>query len=611
MNIAHRLTRVVYGPGAWLLFLAFLFNTARNVSPYTQSVFLVVAVFVVLAVSLDLAAGVAGLFSLGHAALFGIGAYLNAVLAAHTSFNLFYLLPISIAGTTIVGVLVGALALRVSGLYFAITTFVLSLLATVVINRLPITGSYAGLIGPNFPDFPTSISWLGTSLVWCGGICVGIAIFVARSLRASPTYKILLAVRDSEPLARSSGINPGLIRVAIFGLSSALAGLAGWLFAFLGVVSPGQFDWTVSVNILVMVILGGINTNAGPVLGAIFINLFTSYVSISPLIRQALFGTLFIVTIVLMPSGFVGLGRSLLKRLRRRAPGATGTSIDSKLEDSTPSYNTSPIVFHDMKSSHDMPGALAIDCSAVSYRFTKGSYAVKEIDFRVKPGTIHGLIGPNGSGKSTLLNLISGHLKPESGSIAIAGHSMAGRSASTRARVGLRRTFQSAALVGELPIAKNPVIGIYTRVGRLGLRAPIWLALPSHRKTERSIVLASKNSLRELGVSARWDDVLVNDAPNGIQQLVQLAVATVAKPSILILDEPVAGLTTAEVSEMAALLIQLRNSGVTIVVVEHHTAFLFGICDEVTVLDAGTLLTTGTPAEVRAHRSVQKVYLGQ
>lgn len=598
------------GYGLGITFILLVLITANTTEQYTQSVLLGVAVFVILAISLDLAAGMAGLYSLGHAALFGFGAYINAVLATHLGLSVFILLPISVFGTALVGVLVGVLSLRVSGLYFAITTFVLSLLSTVVINRLPITGSYAGLIGPNFPDFPSSLAWLGNSLVWCGGIAVIFTVFIAQSLRFSPSYKALLAVRDSEPLASSAGINPGVTRVAIFGLSSSLAGLAGWLFAFLGVVSPGQFDWTISVNILVMVILGGINTTAGPIIGAIFVNLFTSYVNISPLLRQSIFGSLFILTIVFMPTGFVGLTDSLVRHFRKKNVTADNHAASTAQDHVLDSEPIPLINFREKKMAAVNSNGVAIDCKNLHFRFTNGSYAVNDIDFRVKFGSIHGLIGPNGSGKSTLLNLISGHLKPESGSILIAGHSMVGRSTGMRAKVGLRRTFQAATLVGELDITSNPVVALCSSIGGLGVRSTYWLGAPSRKKTDRSIHGACQAALRDLGVESMWDHVLVKDAPHGIKQLVQLAVATVAKPSILILDEPVAGLSDLEVNEMGKVLMEMRDKGVTIVIVEHHTSFLFAICDEVTVLDAGSLLTTGSPNEIRAHRDVQKVYLG-
>lgn len=595
-----------------IVYVLFVLNAARNFSPYTQNVLLVTAVFVILAISLNISAGMAGLYSLGHAALFAVGAYLTAVLAAHSGVSVFLLLPISVVGTALVGGVVGALSFRVSGLYFAITTFVLSLLTTVLINRIAITGSYAGLIGPNFPGFPTPVGALGNSLVWAGAVCVSLAYFVARSLRASPAYPVLLSIRDAEPLAHSIGVSPRLTRVGVFMLSAVLAGLAGWLFSFLGVVSPGQFDWTVSVNILVMVILGGINTTWGPILGAVFINLFNAYVNISPLWRQTLFGALFVLTIVLVPEGLVGLiGRAWARRpASSRSPEVTTETADGaagRLRREGEAAAASQPRPPRLRSAS--PGA-AITCRDLSYRYTRGAYALHRLDLTVERGTIHGLIGPNGSGKSTLLNVISGHLTPETGTVNIAGHPLERRPASARAGVGLRRTFQTATLVGELTNAETPVLGLYRSVRHAAVRSPLWLALPGRRQTSRRLADRSRAALRRVGILPRWDGIRVKDSPHGVQQLLQLATASAAEPAILLLDEPVAGLTTVEVEETANVLRQLRDGGTTIVVVEHHTSFVFALCDAVTVLHAGELVTTGAPTDVRAHQAVREVYLG-
>lgn len=618
--IAHAVDRTVAGRWRWnrprpklttltgaVIFILVVLWAARGWSAYTQNVWLVTAVFVILAISLDISAGLVGLYSLGHAALFAVGAYLTAVIAMHAGLNVFLLLPISVLGTAALGAVVGAVSIRVSGLYFAITTFVLSLLTTVLINRIPITGSYAGIIGPNFPNFPSGLG-LGSSLMWCGAGCVVFAYFIARSLRASPLYPVLLSLRDAEPMARSIGVNPSLTRVGLFTLSSMLAGVAGWLFAFLGVVSPDQFDYTVSINILVMVILGGINTTWGPILGAIFINVFNAYVNIDPLWRQMIYGGLFVFTIVVMPSGLLGFARLSLRKMRwpaalRRLATPAGAAPD--MGERVPTQ-TAP-----RSSAAAVADGTALSCRDIRFRYTRGSYALGGVDLTVRAGTIHGLIGPNGSGKSTLLNVISGHLRPESGTVEVAGQLLQNQPASTRAGYGLRRTFQAATLVGELATVRTPVLGLYSSLSAANARSPLWLALPGSRVTDRWLAGESALALRRVGIPARWDSTPVSDAPHGVQQLLQLATATAAGPTILLLDEPVAGLTAAEVEETATVLRDLRAAGVTVLVVEHHTSFIFGICDEVTVLNAGLLVASGAPGEIRGHAAVREVYLGQ
>ena len=583
------------------------YYVASSTSLYTQSVLLLTVVFIVLALSLDVAAGMTGLYSLGHAALFAVGAYVTAIVAERYGVNAFLLLPLSILGTAIVGAAIASLSLRLSGLYFAITTFIFSLIGVVIINRLQITGSYAGIIGPNFPAWPSWLAGLGNSLVWAGAAVLVIVIAIVRSLRGSPWFPVLLATRDAEALASSAGVRVERTKVTVFVLSSALAGAAGWLFAFLGVVSPGQFDWTVSVNILVMVILGGINTTAGPILGAVFVTLFTAYVNISPLWQQVIFGALFIFTITVLPGGMVGAVRAVFDRLLRirrvRAP-----REDAVAAPTTPVPTFLEQADSKARAENEVP---ALECHGISYHYTKGDYVLQDVHVRVRPGTIHGLIGPNGSGKSTLLNVISGHLRPQAGSVLLHGDEVHRWPASSRAPLGLRRTFQSANLVGELDSLDNVIIGKYLHVPHIAARAPVWHFLPTAGRETRQLQAVARDELRTLGVPIRWDGVRAANAPHGVQQLLQLAVAKVGAPSILMLDEPVAGLSADEVERTAEILKELRRAGATIVIVEHHTRFIFDICDDVTVLNAGRLVMSGPAAAVRSDAIVREVYLGQ
>ena len=224
-----------------------------------QSLALVAAVFGILAISVDLVAGMLGLCLLGQAGFFAIGAYLTAIAAADYDANPFYLLPVVLLVTTLAGILIGCDFLRVSGLYFAITTFVFTLVLTVLATDLKITRGTQGLLGPTPGFFREPLISLYAGGVVCDDI-VAAVLLLASGIRNSPLYPILLSIRDAEPFAQAAGVRTSAIKIGVFGLSAAMAGIAGWLFAFFGVVSPGQFDWAVSLNILVMVLVGGINT---------------------------------------------------------------------------------------------------------------------------------------------------------------------------------------------------------------------------------------------------------------------------------------------------------------------------------------------------------------
>lgn len=590
--------------GTLVLILAFVAATwlAAKGNFGLQSVVTVTAVFVVLAVSLDLVAGVVGLYSLGHAGLFAIGAYGTTLLAKYLQLNVFLLLPIVIVGAGLVGALLGALSLRVSGLYFAITTFVFTIIVYVLLSNSSWTMGLQGLPGPIFPNFPIGVqNLLGRSVVWIVGAVVLVAITVVWNIRRSAFYPVLLAVRDAEPYARANGVRASLVKVGIFALSAGLAGMAGWAFSFLVYQSPGQFGWVQSVNILVMVIIGGINTRLGPILGAVLVSVFPFVVKIDPFLQEVVFGAVFVAVIVFFPRGIVGIGDSVVRRIRSRGPagGATAPEV------------TAVAVADHAAPAPVRGGETALAARGIDFSYVPGVPVLRNVDMVVRRGTIHGLIGPNGSGKSTLVNLISGELRPISGEIELDGVRVERLSAPSRPAHGLMRTFQSAVLVRELPILENTTVGLYSTVRRIAARSLIWPFLPSARRDGREMRAAAATALQGVGLEASWHGAAVRDVPHGVEQLTQLAASTVADPSVLVLDEPLAGLSGAEISHVAEILQRLRARGVTVIVIEHQTRFIFDNCDDVTVLAAGELVTSGPAAEVRSNERVREVYLGQ
>jgi len=576
-------------------YLVFTYAIAQS-NLHMQSLALIAAVFAILAISLDLVAGMLGLYSLGQGGFFGIGAYLTTILATQYEFDIFWLLPVVLIGCGITGALIGAMSLRVSGLYFAITTFVFTLVLTVLATDLSITGGLQGMLGPAFPDFPDSLAALGTAVVWCVMLALLFAIALVRNIRKSPLYPVLLSIRDAEPFAEAAGVRTKVIKVGLFGVSAALAGLAGWLFSFLGVVSPGQFDWSVSLNILVMVLVGGINTTLGPILGAIFVTMFPAVVNIDPWIQEILYGALSICAITLFPEGVVGL-------VKRRL----GARFEPTVAEPTP--EEAPIVAMPVAQVVD-DGAPIVECRGIDFGYGTGLKVLRNVNFAVRRGHIHGLIGPNGSGKSTLANIIAGRLKPQAGSILIKGQRVDGQAPSDRAKLGLRRTFQAAQLVRELPTSRNVMVGLYNSVPGIVRRSAFWPLLPSGHRDGAAMLRQSEQALRAVGAGS-WIDAKVGDVPHGIEQLTQLATVRVAGPDIIVLDEPATGLSMSEVDHLARLLGQLKAQGVTMIIIEHQTRFLFPLCDQVTVLNAGEVILTSTADIVRADPTVRQIYLGE
>ncbi|MCB8878351.1 branched-chain amino acid ABC transporter ATP-binding protein/permease [Acidisoma silvae] len=575
---------ILYLLGTWL---------AANASLSLQSLILVAGVFGILAISLDLVAGMLGLYSLGQGGFFGIGAYVTAIAVADFNVSPFLMLPLAMLASGLCGVIIGAMSLRVSGLYFAITTFIFTLVLTVMATDMQITGGTQGLLGPAFTDFPAGLAWLGAPVAWCILLALLAAVALVWNIRRSPLYPVLLAIRDAEPFAEAAGVQTSRIKIGVFGLSAALAGLAGWLFCFLGVVSPGQFDWSVSLNVLVMVLVGGINTTVGPLVGAAFVSMFPAVVAINPWLEEVLYGALSIIAITMFPAGVVGL-----IRLQFGKPATV------------PESTSVPAIAVLARDEDEAGLENAVECRGIDFSYPVGPKVLRDVSVTVRRGHIHGLIGPNGSGKSTLANVIAGRLRPVAGTVFVKGKPVNGLSPSGRARLGLRRTFQAAQLVRELTTSQNVSIGLYTTMPGIVRRAAVWPLLPSGRRDLSWMNSQAAGALHAVG-AANWTGREVDDVPHGVEQLTQLASVCVAGPDIIILDEPATGLSSGEVAHLATILAGLKAKGVTMIIIEHQTRFLLPLCDQVTVLNAGEVVLTATADEVRANPIVRQVYLGE
>jgi branched-chain amino acid transport system permease protein len=574
-----------------------------------QGLMLVAAVFGVLAISLDLVAGMLGLYSLGQGGFFAIGAYLTTIVVNSLGWNVFLVLLIVLGVAGVIGLAVGAMSLRVSGLYFAITTFIFTLVLTVLATDLKITGGLQGLLGPSFPGFPEGLEALGTPVAWCVMFALLLCIGFVWSIRQSPLCPVLLSIRDAERFAEAAGVRTSRIKIGVFGISAAMAGGAGWLFSFLGVVSPGQFDWAVSLNILVMVLIGGINTTLGPVIGAAFVSMFPALVNINPWLQEMVYGALSILAVTLLPGGLM----SLLKRIPALGGGAASEAdpADSAFGRAEASLFRNFAAGSAGAAQAGVPEPeYAVECRGIEFSYGTGLRVLREVDLAVKRGHIHGLIGPNGSGKSTLANVIAGRLQPLAGATLIKGVRVDGASPSKRAKLGMRRTFQAAELVRELTPIQNVMVGLFDLKPRIVQRAAFWPLLPSGRRDLAWMEGRSREALEMVGAGA-WVGRAVGDVPHGVEQLTQLASVCVAGPDIIILDEPATGLSAREVDHLAEILTHLKAQGVTMIIIEHQTRFLFPLCDRVTVLDAGEVILTGTAEEVRAHPVVRQVYLGE
>jgi branched-chain amino acid transport system ATP-binding protein len=247
-----------------------------------------------------------------------------------------------------------------------------------------------------------------------------------------------------------------------------------------------------------------------------------------------------------------------------------------------------------------------LEVSGVSLAFG-GVFANRDITLSVGDGELRGVIGPNGAGKSTLLNLISGHLRPQAGTIEFDGERVDSLPAHRRARRGIAIVFQGARLFPGMTVLENVMVGA-TAVTRAGALAAA-LRTPAQRREERHIRESALDSLERVGL-LEWAGREAAILPLGQQRRMQLARALTARPKLLLLDEPASGLRSAERDSLSDLLEQLKADGMSIMLIEHDVPMVMRVADRITVLDLGEVISEGTPDAVRADPRVIAAYLG-
>jgi len=459
-----------------------------------------------------------------------------------------------------------------------------------------ITGGYVGVLGVPRPSFGGLRFDLGGYfyLIWA---CAGAALLLMRNIVRSRVGRAFVALRDSEDAAAALGIPPFRSKLLSFTLSAALAGFAGALFASLnGFVNPALAGLESSLNLFIAMLLGGVGTLSGPLLGMITLTLVQQAIASIALYQALIFGAILLGSMVVVPMGLVGtwqgsrFGRArLVAASDVRAPSATMRDLVSR----------------DRTMDHPA-GTPALEVRGLRKRFG-GVHALNGVDLDVREGTIHGLIGPNGSGKTTLVNVVAGYYPRDAGEVFLFGRSLRGERPHEVARMGLIRIFQMAHLFGRSTLLENVLVGLH-----LGVRAPLVAAalrLPAFGLEERELRRSATDFLDVVGL-ADLADRQASSLSHGQQRLLEVARALAARPRLLVLDEPATGLTADELERLARLIREVRDGGVTILLIEHNMAFVMGLCDWVTVLDYGERVSHGPPSVVQRDPRVIEAYLG-
>lgn len=568
---------------AVLAVLAVAVALVFQVNGYWVFVLANVALLAVVGIGLNVLLGLSGQMSFGHVGFYAIGAYTVAILTTKAGFSFWLAWPIAalLGGAT--GALLALPALRVKGPYLAMITIAFGFIVEhTIVEAQGLTGGQNGVMGIAGPTLPGGVQGeraMALIAIFAAGVALAIYAWLARGTWGAA----LRAVRDSETAAESIGLNPLVLKTVAFAVSAAFAAAAGAIFAPLsGFVTPHTFNFLQSILFVLVVMLGGAGSVAGPLVGAVIVGLLPELLSSLEEYRLLFFGGLLLGVLWLAPDGAAGMWRRLLGRWR--------PAVLPPL----PAVDASA-------ASLPQRARLPLAAQGLGMQFG-GVRAVAELHFTAPPAAVTSLIGPNGAGKTTALNMLGGFYKPTAGGFMLGTQALAGRSTMHIARAGIARSFQTSQLFGSLSVQDNVVLAMHR--GKLGpLLSARGLVDPALR-TRAAALLAW------CGYAGRPDAVAA-DLPHVDRRLVEIARALAADPEALLLDEPAAGLSREDKTRLSALLRRIADSGVTVLLVEHDMTLVMGLSDQVVVLDAGERLAVGTPSQVQADPAVQAAYLGE
>ena len=558
--------------------------------PFSMNLAQEVVLLTIAGIGLNLLLGLSGQISLGQAGFFAVAAYATALLAQRAGWPLVLTIPAAVVVAGLVGWLIGLIALRARTHYLAMVTLAFGFIVAIVAQRwIPVTGGSMGLTGlpqlnwGDVRDGPRNYLWT------IAGLLLAVQI-VNDFVMQSHAGRVLRTVAGGDSLAMTLGIDASAWRVRTFVASAMLGGLSGALFAHqLGYVSSDAVTLDRSLALLIVVVVGGLGHAYGPLLGAIFLVLLNQ--AIADLYQYAgyLSGALLLAVMVLFPHGLSTLFRWRSKRSRPPVGGAApAVGVGSVARPMSVAAPSRPVL-----------GLVAVTKSYA------GVKAVQEVSLTVRAATVHALIGPNGAGKSTLINVIGGLYRPDAGAIRFEGEDITALAAYQRARRGLARTFQNLQLVDALTVIENVMLALPARHHALKAFG-CWLLGRPHDADERD---EAQRLLDRFGI-AGYADALPAELSYGHRKLAELARALAQRPKLMLLDEPVAGLNEEESLRIAQAVSQLREAGIAILLVEHDMPFVMSLADEITVLDYGRVIASGSPAAVRRDPAVIEAYLG-
>ncbi|MDT4892439.1 MAG: branched-chain amino acid transport system ATP-binding protein livF [Pseudonocardiales bacterium] len=551
---------------------------------------------IIVAVGLNIVLGYAGQLFLGPSAVFGISAYAVAYVAVHQpSLNSFWwMLVVGALSGVVAGVVLGAPALRFGGFYLGMTTLYVATVLPVLVQKVPGLGGISGLSLIADLNFRQSID--GLALYEVALLIVALVVGFSWLLWHSAVGRRFALLATSEELSESLGISTYRTKLLAFVIGSAVIGVGGGMYVHTQqFVTSNSAPAQTSILLLAACVVGGIGRQSGPVVGGAIVFGFAALVPGLQKYEAVAFGLLIILVMVLRPSGIVGFARP-----RATLPPAADDHDEDLPTAAGPALDPGARLY----PRQAIRGAL--DARSLMQRFGPVT-AVDRVNVHVEPGTAHGLVGPNGSGKTTTLNLLSGFLRSSDGSVSVGDNPLKRGKAYLAARAGLSRTFQTPKLVPGSTVHVNLLMAADQVVPPKGFSSVF--RLPAGRRREAEVNALADRAAAQLGLLPVLH-VPTAVLSHGTQRLVELARAMLLGGAVILLDEPAAGLSPAEVQVVKRSVTEMKAAGSGVLIVEHNLPIVYDLTDEVTVLDRGSVLFHGTPPEVAVDPEVARIYAG-
>jgi ABC-type branched-subunit amino acid transport system ATPase component/ABC-type branched-subunit amino acid transport system permease subunit len=580
-----------------------------------------VGIDILITIGFNIIFGFAGITFLGQSALVAIAGYATALLTVDQHWDFWAASGAALIITIICGLVIALPSLRISAWYFALITLGLDQLVQDLLLQFHFTGGQLGIIGVPMPSIGGYV-FNSTDVYFLVLALIIVAALFACSIARSRFGRGMLAAKQGSTTATVNGGSPLALKLIAFSFAAATCSVAGSVLAAINVVvTPDQFTVNFSIFFVVALIIGGSGRLWGPIIGCLVFFAVPDFLHAIDKYQLLVYGVFLLLFMRFMPHGLMGFvdwcgnrvrrspgWNTLMTRLRLAHAGVTARV--PRTRGGTDAVKTVEAVSGPVDPRAETPNSIngaALKMINVDMHFG-GVAALRDLNIDVLPGSIHAVVGPNGSGKTTALNVISGFIRPQGGQVRFDGTVTTGISPRRIARLGVARTFQTPRLLPGVSVVDNVLLGAFGR--ERASAAEVLLHVGRARKERRRLVPEAEELCAFVGIEALAYSA-AGTITHGHRRLVDVARALMGKPRLLLLDEPAGGLSKEEIEHFLLVMRRIRATGTTVLLIDHHIDMVCRIADEITVLEAGSVLATGHADSVLKRADVITAYMGR